>query len=86
MSYQYRDIFYDESKPYSVRTPMEYYVDLTLTYRKNKKAYSSVWAFQFKNLLFSKVYYGYDYNLKTNLIEEDLRYIVVPSISWKIEF
>ena len=85
-SYQYRYIFYDESKPYSVRTPMEYFADLTLTYRKNKKSHSSIWAFQLKNLLFSKIYYGHDYNLKTNLIEDDLRCIVVPSISWKIEF
>jgi hypothetical protein len=85
-SYEFRDIFYNESQPYSKRTPMEYFVDLTLTYRKNKPAYSSIWAFQFKNLLFSKVYYGYEYNLKTNSIEEDLRCMVVPSISWKIEF
>jgi len=85
-SHEYRYIYFDELQPYSKRTPIEYYVDLTLTYRKNKPKYSSIWAVQIKNLLFSKVYYGYDYNLKTNSIEKDLRCLVIPSISYKIEF
>jgi len=41
---------------------------------------------QFKNLLGSKEFYGYRYNYQTLAIEKDESKLMIPSISYKIEF
>ena len=61
-------------------------VSFTLSFRKNKPKYSSVWSLQVLNATGSKEYSNDFYNLKTN--EIDIKYdgLMIPNISYKIEF
>ncbi len=81
-----KEVFYDETRAYANQEPMVVYGDLTLEYRKNRSNISSVWSLQIINLTGYKEYYGHVYNLQHNRIDEDRERIVVPNLSYKIEF
>ena len=85
-SIQNKTVYYDESKAYEIQTPASRYLDLTLTYRINKVKHSSVWALQIKNALGSKNYEGYAYYYKTGAIENNGYVVILPILSYKIEF
>jgi hypothetical protein len=85
-SEQKRMIVFDESKAFEDQLPSRYNLDLTVTYRINKKRHSSVWALQLKNALGSPEYFGYEFNKKTNKIEKSAATVILPIISYKIEF
>lgn len=58
----------------------------TLSYRKNKPKYSSVWSLQVLNSSGTEEF-SYDYyNLTTNQIDTRYDGVVIPNISYKIEF
>ena len=86
LSHQARDIYYDWSNPYVGQNPADFFLDITLLYRKNKEKYSSIWAIQIKNATGTPSNYLYQYNLKENKIENTSQVIIVPNISYKIEF
>lgn len=86
LSMQQQEIYYDWSNPYVGQNPIDFFLDITILYRKNKKKYSSVWAIQIKNATASSSNYLYQYNLKENKIENTSQVIVVPNISYRIEF
>jgi hypothetical protein len=81
-----QDIKYDWNRPFTEQNPTDYYLDVTLSYRKNKPKYSSVWSIQVKNLLGAESNFYHRYNLQTQNIEFKGESIVVPNISYKIEF
>ena len=85
-SIQQKEVVYDYSKLNEKRNPATNMVDLTVTYRMNKAKHSSIWALQVKNVLGTKDYYGAYYNYKSNKVIEDFEVIMVPSLSYKIEF
>jgi hypothetical protein len=85
-SIQDKTIYYDETKAFEIQTPAARYLDLTLTYRINKAKHSSVWALQIKNVLGSKNYEGYAYYYKTGTIENNGYVVILPILSYKIEF
>ncbi len=81
-----KEIVTNEHRAFEDQDPGQALLDISITYRKNKASYSSVWALQLMNALGSTTvsYYDYDYKLnEAKLIEEA---IVVPSLSYKIEF
>lgn len=86
LSMQSREIYYDWSNPYIGQNPADFFLDLTILYRKNKAKYSSIWAIQIKNATGTPSNYMYEYNLKENRIERTSKMIMVPNISYKIEF
>ncbi len=61
-------------------------VSFTLSYRKNKPKYSSVWSLQVLNATGSKEYSNDFYNIKTNKIDSKYDGLMIPNISYKIEF
>jgi hypothetical protein len=77
---------YDETRAFEVQEPYRSYLDLTLTYRINKKHHASIWALQVKNVLGAPLSEGYSYNFKTNEIQKDETVVILPVISYKIEF
>jgi len=85
-SLQAKQVIYDESKAFKNKGNAMYYLDFTITYRTNKKRYSGVWAFQIKNLLGSPMDDGYSYNYKTKKIESSKSVVVLPVLSYKVEF
>ena len=81
-----QEVISDESRAFEEQDAGKAMLDISITYRKNKARYSSVWALQLMNALGSPTdsYYEFDYELdKVQLVEE---MIVVPSLSYKIEF
>lgn len=61
-------------------------LSFTLSYRKNKPKYSSVWSLQVLNATQTEEFeYNY-YNTKTHTIEQKYSRIMIPNLSYKIEF
>jgi len=88
-SEQQRDVVYGESDgniAFSQSHDALPVVSFTLSYRKNKAKYSSVWSFQVLNVTGSEEYANDFYNLKTNEIDTKYDGLVIPNISYKIEF
>jgi hypothetical protein len=61
-------------------------VSFTLSLRKNKPSYSSVWSLQVLNASGGKEYANDFYNLKTKEIDTKYDGLVIPNISYRIEF
>ena len=61
-------------------------LSLGLSYRINKPKYSSVLSLQILNLTSAKEYSNDFYNLNTGKVETNYEGIMVPNLSYKIEF
>ena len=61
-------------------------VSLTLSYRINNEKYSSVWSLQILNLTGTEEYSHDYYNLKTKKMNTKYDGIVIPTLSYRIEF
>lgn len=81
-----KEIVYNHSKPFGDQKPNVYHLNTSITYRINKKKHSSIWSLQVINAFGTKEFYGYSYNYKTKSVERDEIAVVVPSLSYKIEF
>ena len=57
-----------------------------ISYRKNKPNYSSVWSLQILNATKSQEFADNYYNFKTGGIDTKYEGIMIPNISYKIEF
>ena len=82
----YGKIVYDYAHDFEDQKPMVYHLNASVTYRINKKKHASIWSLQVLNLLGTEEFYGYQYNLRTETIEKGSVRVVVPTISYKIEF
>jgi hypothetical protein len=81
-----QDVVYDEMHAFSNRKPMTWYLDFTASWQRNKPKYSSTWSLQFVNLLFQKEFYGYRYNLRTHGVDPQQEAVVIPNLSYRIDF
>ena len=79
-------VFFDESQAFSNQLATTVYGHLSVTYRINRAGHSSIWAFQVKNFLGQAMPEGYNYNYKSRRVELDKSVIVIPALSYKIEF
>ena len=79
-------VFFNEAQAFENQLPSTMYADLSVTYRVNRTRHSSIWALQVKNLLGESTAEGYNYNYKTQSVTLDKSVIVIPSISYSIEF
>jgi len=77
---------YNEDKAFSGHKPTVYYLDFTASWQRNKPRHSSTWSFQFVNLLFQKEFYGHRYNFRTNQVEPLKEVVMIPNISYRIDF
>jgi len=59
---------------------------VAISYRKNKSNSSSVWTLQILNATAAQEYSNDFYNLKTEDVETNYEGIMVPNLSYKIEF
>ena len=81
-----RRVIYDESRAFSEQFSTLTYADLTVNYRINHRKSSSVFSFQMKNVLGAPIYIDHNYNYQTGAIELSKATLVIPNISYKIEF
>ncbi len=86
LSYQTAQIVYDHSRVFEEQKPMVHHLNASVVYRINKKKHSSIWSLQVMNILGTEEFYGYNYNYRTETIEKKAVVVIVPSISYKIEF
>jgi hypothetical protein len=61
-------------------------LSFTISYRKNKAHYSSIWALQLLNATQTEEFETDIFNLKTQSVEQKFGKIMVPNLSYKIEF
>ncbi len=81
-----RTVHYDWTKPYADQNPTDYYCDLSVSWRKDKKKIASIFTIQVKNLLGTPSEYNWVYNYKEQKIEQSSVTVVIPNISYRIEF
>ncbi len=84
-SRRFEEVRFFNNRAYSKKFDPRLIVDLSLTFRINRKQHSSVWALQVKNLLFEKDP-TFDYNLQTHRVDKVEEGTPLPIISYKIEF
>lgn len=58
----------------------------TVNYKRNRTKHASTWSFSVINATGVEEFYGYRRNLKTGEIEPEMESIIIPNISYKIEF
>ncbi len=61
-------------------------VHFTASYKINKKNSSREIAFKLLNVTGQPDFYGHKYNLINNRIDQDQASIVIPNLSYKIQF
>ena len=80
------EVLYDDTKPFTYTRPNIYHLNISINYRVNQKNHSSIWSLQVLNLLGAQEYFGYMYDYKKDKVVEDKQVIIMPTISYKIEF
>jgi hypothetical protein len=85
-TYAAKEVVYDDLRAFEDRKPNVFYLHFTLNYRKNKPRHASIWSLQVMNALGTPEFFGYKYNYKYNTLDKDQQVIVMPQISYKIEF
>ena len=86
LTYAAQDIVEDESRIFADRKPDAQILSFAVTYRVNKVKYAGIWSLNFINALFYKEFNRYYFDKTTNSIRKDINELVVPNISYKIEF
>jgi outer membrane receptor protein involved in Fe transport len=79
-------VYDDDTEAFTQRYPSYYRVDISATYRKNHKKYSSEWAVELNNILFSPTTYDQVFDYKQDKVVTKKYGKPFPSISYKIEF
>lgn len=85
-SLEAQEIIEDESRMFTAQEPNVVHLDLSINYRKNREKWSGVWSLQMINILGAKEFYGYQINIQRGQIEEEQEVIILPNLSYKIEF
>jgi hypothetical protein len=81
-----KDAIYDETRAFADAKPDVWYADFTINYKINRRKHSSTWSLKMINVFGTKEFYGYRYNHKTKQMEKEQEAIMIPNISYKIDF
>ena len=79
-------VVYDYSRAFEEQKPHVYHVNATVNYRVNKEKTAHIFSVQIMNLLGTKEFYGYHYNYRRDEVEMFALSVMVPNISYKLEF
>lgn len=77
---------FDETNAFKMQMPASLYAHFTASYRINKKNRSSEFALKIVNLTSQPDFYGFKYNFINNRVDKDLASVLIPNLSYKIEF
>lgn len=80
------EIVYDYSKAYTGQEKNAAILSFSISYRVNKQKHAGIWSFHLMNALGNKEFRGYEMNEQTGLPEKKFDRIVVPNLSYKIDF
>ncbi len=85
-STEQQEIVEDLSRAYADQLPPAPILSLSFSYRMNKPSRSGIWSFQLINALAHKEFQEYEFNTESNTIEKVEDLIMIPNLSYKIEF
>lgn len=81
-----QDVVFDETKAFSNQLTPSFTTHFTILYRVNKKKTTSEFALKILNAGSYKEFYDFQFNYKTQLVQEHREAILIPNLSYKIEF
>ena len=81
-----KDVVYDETKAFSMQTQASLNIHFTASYKVNKAHSSRELALKILNVTGQPDFNGFKYNLLNNKVEKDLASVIIPNLSYKIEF
>ncbi len=85
-SHSINDIVYDETNAYDMQAQSTLNVHFTASYKVNKKKSSREIALKILNVTGQPDFYGHKYNLAKNTLDKDVASVIIPNLSYKIEF
>jgi len=85
-TYLSKDIVENLSKAFTERKPDAQILSTAISYKINKKRHASTWSFSFINVLGYKEINSYYYDKTSNSIKQDINQLVMPNLSYKLEF
>ncbi len=85
-SMEAEEIVYDETRAFEEQKPLSKLLSFSVNYRNNHEKYTGTWSLSVLNALGQAEFNGYDYNSVKNIIEKDEDVLMIPNISYKIEF
>ena len=85
-TYAQQEIVYDYSRAFEKQKPIANLLSFTLKYHVNKRKYTGIWSLEITNALGYKDLQDYRFNRKTQTIEEEKDLIMVPNLSYQIQF
>ncbi|MEI7595282.1 MAG: TonB-dependent receptor [Bacteroidota bacterium] len=85
-SYAQQSIVEDNSNAFTKKKSDAQVLSLSISYRKNKPHHASIIEFSFINVLGYKEITRYYFDKTSNKIMEDINQLVVPNLSYRIEF
>lgn len=80
------DIVYDEQQAFSLQASPTFNLHFTGSYRINRKKKVHELAIKILNLTGAPDFYGYRYNAVTHSAEKDVATVIIPNLSYKLEF
>lgn len=81
-----KDVVFDESKAFSLQVEPSLNLHFTASYKVNKAKNSHEFALKILNLTQQADFNGFLYNFIDNKVDKNLALIVIPNLSYKIEF
>ncbi|MEM9895153.1 MAG: carboxypeptidase-like regulatory domain-containing protein [Bacteroidota bacterium] len=81
-----RSVIEDEEKAYSEKFSDDLIVHFSASFRKNRARYSSIWMLSILNASMVEEFQAFEYNSQTNRIDRLAEAVVIPNLSYKIEF
>lgn len=80
------EVVYDESQAFSQQSDPVLNIHFTIAYKINKTNSSREIALKLINVTSQPDFYGYRYNFQTRGIDKDVEKIMIPNLSYKIQF
>lgn len=81
-----KQVVYDETRAYTQSSDPVLTAHFSISYKRNKLKSSREIALKILNLTGVSDFYGYKYNYRTGGIEPDEAVVVLPNLSYKIQF
>lgn len=81
-----QDVIYDETRAFSKQTTPSFVAHFTASYKINKQKRSYEIALKILNATSYEDFFGFRYNFKTNTVDQNREAVMIPNLSYKIEF
>jgi hypothetical protein len=79
-------IVLDTQNPFGTRVDDAFITHFTMNYRINKPKRTVHWGLNILNATMYKEFYSQEYNLQTGEIDKDLEAIMIPNLSYRVDF